>query len=278
MAGGSIAVDQDRTHLRIPFGRFELSWHSGEKAVEDKLRLDTDDRVVRARHANISNEGRSVRKDPGIRRRNVGVSPEHGGDAAVEVPAERDLFAGGLGMDVEKYNLGCDLAEKFVGFAEGIIAGRHEDASLKIHDCVRLSVRKLTLVKAKAGCADRIVGRAEDAAAAFVRIGRHGHVFEDLALVPNMVPRGDDMGAHIEDLFSNRGGNAEATGSVLAIDDEEVDRIGLENVWKVLAYDVATGRAEDVADEKDVHLRILHGRGAEDATPPAVVACLRGKQ
>jgi hypothetical protein len=30
-------------------------------------------------------------------------------------------------------------------------------------------------------------------------------------------------------------------------------------VGKMLAYDVAAGGAEDVADEEDVHLEILHG-------------------
>jgi hypothetical protein len=33
--------------------------------------------------------------------------------------------------------------------------------------------------------------------------------------------------------------------------------VGFEDVGEVLAYDVATGRSEDVADEKNVHLWIL---------------------
>jgi ABC-type proline/glycine betaine transport system substrate-binding protein len=47
----------------------------------------------------------------------------------------------------------------------------------------------------------------------------------------------------------------------------------------MLAYDVAAGGAEDVADEEDVHLKILHwGDGAEAAHVAAVVlVCLGGK-
>ena len=39
----------------------------------------------------------------------------------------------------------------------------------------------------------------------------------------------------------------------LAVDDEEIDGVGFEEVGEVLAEDVAAGGAEDVADEEDVH-------------------------
>ena len=58
---------------------------------------------------------------------NVGVGAEHGGDAAVEIPAERDLFAGGFAVEVEEDDLGSglalDLRQELVGLAEGVVAG-----------------------------------------------------------------------------------------------------------------------------------------------------------
>ena len=116
---------------------------------------------------------------------------------------------------------------------------------------------QLALVDAEAGGADGVVGGAEDAAAADVGVGRDRHVLEDLFLVPDVVAGGDDVRAEVEELFGDGGRDAEAAGGVFAVDDEEVDGVGFEDVGKVLADDVAAGRAEDVADEENVHLMSL---------------------
>ena len=49
--------------------------------------------------------------------------------------------------------------EQFVGFAEGIVAGGHEDAALKVEDGVALAVAQLALVDAEAGRSGGVVGR-----------------------------------------------------------------------------------------------------------------------
>jgi hypothetical protein len=156
-------------------------------------------------------------------------------------------------VQVEQDDLRADLAEQLVGFAEGVVAGGHEDAALEVHDGVGLARGKLALIHAEAGCADRIVGGAEDAAAADVGVGGDSHVLEDLALIPDVVASGNDVGAEIEELFCDRGGDAEASGGVLSVDDEEVDGVGFEDVGKVFADDVAAGGAKDIADKKNVH-------------------------
>ena len=53
--------------------------------------------------------------------------------------------------------------------------------------------------------------------------------------------------------FGQRGGDAEAAGGVFPIDDEQVDRVRFHKVRQVRLYDAAAGRAEDIADEEDVH-------------------------
>lgn len=183
----------------------------------------------------------------------MSVGAEECGDAAVEIPAKSYFFGGGLAVQVEEDDFCGDLAEQLVGFAEGVVAGGHEDAALEVHDGIALAGGELALVDAEARCANGVVGGAEDAAAANVGVGGDGHVFEDLSLVPDVVAGGNDVGAEIEELFCNGWCDAEASGGVLSVDDEEVDGVGFKDVGKVFADDVAAGGAKDVADKKDVH-------------------------
>jgi hypothetical protein len=98
-----------------------------------------------------------------------------------------------------------------------------------------------------------------------VRIGGNGHVFEDLALVPDVVTGGDDVGAEVEEFFCDGGGDAEASGGIFAVDDEEIDGVGFEDVGEMFADDVAAGGAKDIADKEDIHLKSLHGGEVENA-------------
>ena len=156
-------------------------------------------------------------------------------------------------MEVEEDDLGLDFTEEFVGLAEGVVAGGHEDAALQVHDGVGLACGEFALVDAEAGGADGVVRGAEDAAASDMGICGDGHVFEDLFFVPDVVAGGDDVGAEVEELVGDGGRDAEAASGVLTVDDEEVDGVGFEDVGEVFADDVAAGGAKDIADEKDIH-------------------------
>jgi hypothetical protein len=96
---------------------------------------------------------------------------------------------------------------------------------------------------------------ADDAAAAGVGVFGNGHVLEDLFFVPDVVTGGDYVGSEIEELFGDGGSDAEAAGGVFAVDDEEIDGVGVEDVRQVFADDMAAGGAEDVADKENIHLR-----------------------
>jgi hypothetical protein len=262
-AGGSVTGDEGGAHLGIALSGFELAGHAGEEAVEDEFGFYADDGVVGAGHAYVGLIGGAVGEDALVCCGDVGVGADDGGDAAVEIPAEGYFFAGGFAVEVEEDDFGSgfagDVAEEFVGLAEGVVAAGHEDATLEVHDGVALAGGKLALVEAKAGSADGVVGGAEDAAAAGVGVGWDGHVFEDLFFVPDVVAGGDDVGAQVEELVGDGGGEAEAAGGVFAVDDEEIDGVGFEDVREVFADDVAAGGAEDIADEEDIHLKSLHG-------------------
>src|SRR6185312_2748146 len=125
----------------------------------------------------------------------VRMRSQDSGDAAIKVPAEGDFFAGGFGVDVEQDDLRGDLREQLVNFAERIVAGGHKDAALQVEDGVLLPGRERTLVEAKARCSDGVVGRADDAAVARMRVGGDRHVLEDFFLVPDVVAGGDDVRA-----------------------------------------------------------------------------------
>ena len=76
-----------------------------------------------------------------------------------------------------------------------------------------------------------------------------------------MIAGGDDVRAEIEELFSDGGREAEAAGGVFAVDDEEVDGVGLEQVGEVLMHDVAACGAEDIAYKQNLHWTSLYGWG-----------------
>jgi hypothetical protein len=162
---GSIAGDQRGTHLRISLGRFELSRHSGEKTGENKLLFDADYGVIRAGHADVGLICGAPWQDSLVCSGYVRVSAEEGRDAAIKVPAEGYFFAGGFAVQIEQDDLGGDLAEELVGFAKGIVAARHEDAALKVHDGVALARREVTLIDAEAGGSDGVICWSDDATA-----------------------------------------------------------------------------------------------------------------
>ena len=127
----------------------------------------------------------------------------------------------------------------------------------------------MSFVDAEAWGADGVVGGAENAAATHVGVGGDGHVFEDLALVPDVVAGGDDVGPKIEEFFGDGGGDAEAASGVFAVDDEEIYGVGFKDVGEMFTDDVAAGGAKDIADKEDIHLKSLHGGGVENGATGA---------
>ncbi len=106
-------------------------------------------------HADVRLEGGAVGEHALVGGGDMGVGAEHGGDAAVEIPAERDLFAGGFGVEVDEDDARAgalaNLREEVVGFAEGVVAGVHEDAALQVDDGVGGAVGECAFVKPKPG-------------------------------------------------------------------------------------------------------------------------------
>ena len=86
-----------------------------------------------------------------------------------------------------------------------------------------------------------------------MRLRRHGHVLEDLFLVPDVVTSGDYLGAEVEEFIGDRGGNPEATCGVLPIDYQQVDRVRFHHMRQMFANDMPACRAKDIADKENIH-------------------------
>jgi hypothetical protein len=261
-----VALDEDGAHAGVVAGGLEFAGHSGEEAGEDELLFDADDAVPGAAHAHVGLVGGATGEDARIGGGDVGMGAEDGGHAPVQMPAHGHLFRGGLGVDVDQDDLGLDDFEQRVDGAEGVIVGVHEDAALEIDYGVCLAAGQGAFIEAIAWSGRRVVSRADDAAGAFVAGGgRRLHIIDDLALVPDVVAGGQDMGPEIEEFVGDSGGDAESAGGVLRIDHDQVDRTVLDDVADVFADDASTGAAEYVTDKECVQPLLLRSEGGKQS-------------
>ena len=101
-----VAGDEGGAHLGVALGGFEFARHAGEEAVQHQVFFDADDAVVGSAHADVGLVGGAAGQHALVGGGNVGVGAEDGGDAAVEMPAHGDFFAGGLGVEVDHDDFG----------------------------------------------------------------------------------------------------------------------------------------------------------------------------
>ncbi len=159
-----------------------------EELLQGLLLPDADDRAVAAGHPRVGDVGRAAGEDLLVGGRDVGVGPDDGRNAAVEVPAEGLLLRGRLGVEVDDDDRrllpqGLDLG---VRPAEGAVDGFHEDPALEIEDGDLDAAAVLEDIAAAAGVALRIIGGAEEARLPL-------EVGQGLLLVPDVVARGQDV-------------------------------------------------------------------------------------
>ena len=101
------------------------------------------------------------------------------------------------------------LGELGVERPERVVGQRHEQAAQHLQDEHALAARGADLGDAAPGRARREVERADDPRLAV-------DVADQLALVPDMVAHGQDVGTGGQELVGDGGGEAVAAGGVLA--------------------------------------------------------------
>jgi hypothetical protein len=172
-------------------------------------------------------------------------------DAAVQMPAHRDLLAGGLRVEVDEdvADAAAQLTEHRVRLGERRARGLQENRSRDVHD---RQLRPVALEDrvALARCGLRIVRRAHDA-------GLPVEVLVRVAVAERVVPERDGVGSGGEQRLGDLLGDARAPGRVLPVDDDEVRALGFTQSGEEALHDLPAGAADDVADEEDPHTRRL---------------------
>ena len=159
---------------------------------------------------------------PAVGGRHMGVGTEHRRDSAVEVPAERDLLAGHLGVEVDHDRVGpVGQARR----AEGRLRRRRIRAALS----PTVPLRLITPTRIPSGLDhDRAPARIGSAV-----VGRTDHpvgpveVLVCVAVAVGVVAEGDHVGPGVEDVEGGLLGDAHAAGRVLAVDNDQLGREAL---------------------------------------------------
>ena len=244
-----VDLDDDAAHPGIRLRGLELGRHRREEARQGGARLDTDDRVVGAAHAEIGDVGGAFGQHALVRGRHVGMGADDRGDPPIEVPGESLLFRRRFAVQVDEDDLGgvLQLMEGAVDGLKRAVDEGHEDAPLKVDDGDGDSRGRRHHVGAHPGASIGIVDGPEQARLAV-------QVLEDVAFVPDVVTGREDVDAETEELPGNVRRDAEPGGRVLDVDDDEVVVVPRPQELESRLDDVASGLADHVAGDEDPHL------------------------
>ena len=243
-----IDLDDDSLQLRVELCRLEPLGHAGEELADDDLGLDADDRFGGAGHPQVGDVGGAPGEDALVGGLDVGVGADDRAHPTVEKPAEGDLFAGRLGVDVDDPHAGLagDGLDLGQGGPERAVEIVHEHPAGDVeHGDLRAAARG-DHDRTVAGGARRVVEGPQQAALL-------GDVAEDVFLVPDVVSGGDDVDAEAQQVLRGVGGDAETAGGVLAVGDGQVDVVRLLHLAQKERERLAPRLADDVADEQDLH-------------------------
>ena len=186
------------------------------------------------------------------------VRSQHGCDAAVEVPAHRDLLRRRLRVNVDEDLLDAlELPKRGLDLGEGRAAGPQVEVAAQVDDAEAHAVA-LDHAGPVAGLASQVVGGPHDARLAV-------EVWVDLTAVVGVVAERDRVDAGSEHLVGDLRGDAEAARRVLAVDDHERRRVELAQNGQTVEQRVPSQPADDIADEQDAG-RAVPGSGAVRGT------------
>ena len=85
-----------------------------------------------------------------------------------------------------------------------------------------------------------------------------GEQFHDFLLVPQMVAAGNDVHAGGKNVPGGHGRNTGAAGGVLAVGDDEIERVLFAKFGQEFLDRVASRPPDDVADEEQFHNRQIN--------------------
>src|SRR5439155_20112632 len=238
-----VDVDEDAVELHGTARDLEAVGHAVDITPDDDRRVDAEHRVTWPDHARVRDVRRAPRQHARVGGGHVRVRADHRGDAAVEVPADRDLLARRLGVPVDDLHLRRAIGERVqdgVDGAERVVnVRRHEDAPDRVHHEHVIRDDPPT-----SGIARREVDRSY---AVLERVD----VLHELPLIPHVVAVRDHVGAGVVDLARDVRSQARPARGVLAVHDGHVDaQLALQ--LRKERRDRVTARApHHITDEED---------------------------
>ena len=237
----SVELDPSGTDLE-PLGSL------GEEAFQDGCGFPSEDPIVPPGKPRVREAGGPSREDPFIGRLDVRVGTDNETDLSIKVPSEGDFFGGRLGVEIDDHNRRLCLEHgQFPGsHDERILEGCHECPPLEVQDTQWRTTRTGDHGAPTTRNLGRIVGRTHEAR---FRLQELGH----LALVPEMVPGGDDVDTGGKDLGRGGGRDSGAAGGVLAIGHDVVEPEGLPEHRDPFPTRPSPGFTHDVSDEQNAH-------------------------
>ena len=250
-----ISFDEHRVHLDVAGGNLKARGQTIDEFLDDPSAFHSNDAVVRARHANISDVGGTVGENAFIGGGDVGVGAHNGGDPPIEIPAESDLLAGSFGVNIDENegHVRGKLGEFRVSLLERVIVGRQENAALDVQNGVFHAIFGHADVQAGAGITLGEIGGANQS-----RLVRDELV--NLLAIPTVVAAGNHFNSALQQLLGDARGDAEARSGIFAISDDQVDMLVLDDVGKAVAHNLSAGRADDVADKENAHGKVVSPR------------------
>src|SRR5688572_3908131 len=225
-----IDIDDDTVELHRSGRHLEPPRNAVPEAPDDDVLIHPEHGIARADHARVRHVSGALRKDARVRRGHVRVGTDDGGEAAVEMPAHRDLLARRFGVPIEEAVEG----------AERVVGGRHERPSDRVHHKNVLDHDPPS---------SRIAGREVDRPD---REREQLDVVEELALVPDVVPVRDHVRAGGIELARDVGRETRAARGVLTVHDREVDPIFLPELRQERLDRVAPRTTNDVANKQNL--------------------------
>jgi len=76
-------------------------------------------------------------------------------------------------------------------------------------------------------------------------------VFDDLALVPDVISCGHHVDTEIEKLFRQRGRDSEPRGGIFAVGNDQIGGVPLAQFGQAIFYNRPSGPAKNVTDKKN---------------------------
>jgi hypothetical protein len=245
----AVNLDDYRMQLNGAFGCFHPDGHSRQKLPQHRVFLNTDDGIERTGHTAVGLIRSAAGKNTRIGGRNVGVRAYDSRNAAIHIPPHGHLLARDLGMKIDEPDryVRRQRGQQFVGLPERAVGVCHVNAALEIHHRAACAGGCLVNVNARTWAARRKVRRPQQA-----RIARE--IFVDVALVPDVIAGRHNVDPAAEKLVGNSRRDAETRRGILAVRDHNVNRLGLPDVGEMVRHNSPPGVAEDVADEKELHV------------------------